>query len=213
MVSMLWRNWGSRTLAGITYLGGYVEREKAPTEAQIPHVLELNRIRIALERSHALVFWVPEVFIRAVNLSPTLYYAKAYDAVAKVRLGDGVWEEFAIEYERTLKSEQKYEKVLEAIESEHRLNTILYLAPSYEILASLRWYFQRARCDVLFALVNDFKKNVLDTPVDLARTLRRMTLREALVRNTSCVDIRNERITRRGRSFPLTFRCVVVSFR
>jgi hypothetical protein len=41
---------------GITYLGGYVERDKDPTEAQIPHVLELNRIRLALERSHALVF-------------------------------------------------------------------------------------------------------------------------------------------------------------
>lgn len=170
---------------GITYLGGYVEREKDPTEVQIPHVLELNRIRLALERSGALMFWVPEVFIRAVNLSPTLGYAKAYDAVANVRLGDGVRVEFAIEYERTLKSEQKYEKILEAIESERRLHTILYLAPSYEILSSLRWYFERARHDILFALVEDFKRNVLDTQVDLARTFRRITLRQALSQSTS----------------------------
>jgi hypothetical protein len=170
---------------GITYLGGYVEREKDPTKAQIPHVLELNRIRLALERSHALVFWIPEVFIRVVNLSPTLCYAKAYDAVAKVSLGDGAWAEFAIEYERTLKSEQKYEKILEAIERERRLHTILYLAPSYEILASLRWYFERARHDVLFALVEDFKKDMLDTQVDLARGYRRLALRQALARNVS----------------------------
>jgi hypothetical protein len=172
---------------GITYLGGYGEREKDPTEAQVPHVLELNRIRLALERSRALMVWIPEVFIRVVNLSPTLCYAKAYDAVAKVSLGGGVWAEFAIEYERTLKSEQKYEKIVEAIESERRLHTILYLTPSYELLASLRWYFERARHDVLFALVEDFKKDVLDTQVDLARAFRRMTLRDALARSTSQV--------------------------
>ena len=168
---------------GITYMGGYVERVKDLAEVQIPHVLEVNRIRLALERSGALIFWIPEVLIRIVNLSPTLSYAKAYDAVAQVRIGDGVSVEFAIEYERTLKSEQKYERILEAIESERRLHTVLYLAPSYEILSSLRWYFERARHDILFAPVDDFKRNVLDTQVDLARAVRRMTLRQALSRS------------------------------
>ena len=170
---------------GVTYLGGYVEREKDPHEVQIPHVLELNRIRLALERSRALVFWIPEAFIRVLNLSPALCYAKAYDAVVSVNLGDGVSTEFAIEYERTLKSEQKYEKILEAIAGERRLHTILYLAPSYEIVATLRWYFQRTRHEILFAQVDDFKKDVLDTRVDLANTYRQMTLREALVRSAS----------------------------
>jgi hypothetical protein len=96
-----------------------------------------------------------------------------------------VWAEFAIEYERTLKSEQKYEKILEAIERERRLHTILYLAPSYEILASLRWYFERARHDVLFALVEDFERNVLDTQVDLGGGYRRLTLRQALARSAA----------------------------
>ena len=133
---------------GVVYLADFAEREKDPAEPQIPHVLELNRIRLALERSRVLVFWVPEVFIRAVNQSPKLNYAKAYDAVATVRLGDGVRAEFAIEYERTLKSEQKYAKILEAIANERRLHTILYLAPSYEVLVSLRWYFERTRLNI-----------------------------------------------------------------
>jgi hypothetical protein len=106
------------------YLSNFAEREKDPADTQIPHVLELNRIRLALERSQVLVFWVPEVFIRAVNQSPTLDYAKAYDAVATVRLADGERAEFAIEYERTLKNEQKYAKILETIGSERRLHTI-----------------------------------------------------------------------------------------
>ncbi len=170
---------------GITFLGGYVEREKDPSEAQIPHVLELNRIRLALERSRTLRHWTSEVFIRVLNLSPVHGYAKAYDAVANVSLGNGLWADFAIEYERTLKSEQKYQKILEAIESETRLQTILYLTPSYVILSSLRWYFERTRRDVLFALVDDFKKDVLDTQVENARTRRRLPLRDALTRIVS----------------------------
>ena len=165
---------------GITYLGGYVDREKDPHQAQIPHILELNRIRLALERSRSLLYWIPEVSIRVLNLSPTLSYAKAYDAIAKVSLGAGASAEFAIEYERTLKSEQKYGKILEAIENEKRLRTILYLTPSYEILTSLRCYFERARHRVLFGLVGDFKKDVLDAQVNLTGTFRHTPLREAL---------------------------------
>jgi len=170
---------------GIVYLGAYVKPEKDPTEVQIPHVLELNRIRLALERSNALVYWVPEVIVRVLNLSPTLGYAKAYDAVATVNLGNDALVEFAIEYERTLKSEQKYAKILEAIESERHLHTILYLAPSYEILFNLRCHFERARHNIIFADVKKFEKDVLATEVDLARGSRRMTLEQALSRSAA----------------------------
>ena len=96
--------------------------------------------------------------------------------------------QFAIEYERTLKSEQKYEKILEAIESERRLHTILYLAPSYEIISSLRWYFKRSSRDLLFAMVDEFKRSVLDTQVDLANTHHRITLAEALSRSVAQME-------------------------
>jgi hypothetical protein len=105
--------------------------------------------------------------------------------VATVRLAQGEEAVFAIEYERTLKSEQKYAKILEAIEREERLHTILYLAPSYEILSSLRWYIERARLSIVFAMVDDFKRDVLDAQVDLAGTYRRMTLAEALARGVA----------------------------
>jgi hypothetical protein len=93
--------------------------------------------------------------------------------------------EFAIEYERSLKSEQKYAKILEVIESERRVHAILYLTPSYEILATLRWYFERARHEILIALVDDFKKDVLNTQVDRASGYCRMKLQEALARRAS----------------------------
>jgi hypothetical protein len=170
---------------GVSLLAGFIAREKDPHEMQIPHVLELNRIRLALENSGALMYWVPESLIRVLNLSPVHRYAKTYDAVAKVRLDDNISPDFAIEYERTLKSEQKYDGILGALASERRLHTILYISPSFEILSTIRWHFRRARQQILFAQADDFKKRALDAQVDSASSYRRTTFRDALLRSAS----------------------------
>jgi len=90
-----------------------------------------------------------------------------------------------IEYERTLKSAQKYEKILEAIESERRLHTILYLAPSFHILASIDRFFERSKHDILFALAGKFEEAVLATEVNLAGGWRPITLEQALCRQAA----------------------------
>ena len=55
------------------------------------------------------------------------------------------------------------------------------MAPSFEIIFSLPWYFEWTRLNVLLAMANDFNKEVLNTQVDQAGTYQRMTLAEALV--------------------------------
>jgi hypothetical protein len=166
---------------GVRFLGGgHVERETDPDEEVTAHVLEITRIRIALEESHALMSWIPESFIRVLNLSPLYPYAKVYDAIVKVNRGDDVWIEFAIEYERTLKDQDRYARILEAIESETRLDTILYLGASYEITSTVRSYFQCTRRKILFAPLDDFLRDRLDTEIVFANTYRRTPLRVAL---------------------------------
>lgn len=165
---------------GITYLGGYVEPENDPEETRISHVLEINEIRLALERSGILVSWAPEAFIRVLNLCPTLCYAKTYDAVVRVKLSHKV-SEFAIEYERSLKAQERYEMIVKMLADEKRLGVILYLASSYEVTATLRRYLQNTRQNVLVGLAGEFKKDLLDTQVDVAGSYLRLPLREALV--------------------------------
>lgn len=167
---------------GITYLGGgYVEQDKPPSEMQLCHVLELNDIRLALECSGMLHCWTPESFIRVLNLSPTLRYAKTYDAVVNVSLGEGIACDFAIEYERTLKSERRYESVVEAIASEKRLDIILYLTSSYEVASTLRSNLQRVQARIFLARVDSFKRDLLDTQVDVIGSYHRIPFRAALM--------------------------------
>jgi hypothetical protein len=68
---------------------------------------------------------IPECFIRVLNLSPATAYAKVYDGIANVRVDHG-FVDFAVEYERTLKSPAKYEKIRKAIESEKRVQAFVY---------------------------------------------------------------------------------------
>lgn len=170
---------------GVRFLGGgYNKHDTELKEGVISHALEINRIRLALERSHIVGSWIPESLIRVLNLSSMWAYAKVYDAIVRINLGDGMSKELAIEYERTLKTNDRYEKIVEAIENEKRLDTILYLSPSYEITSTLRRHFQGVRHQILFAQVNDFLKDVLDTRVEFANTYSTATLRETLVRTS-----------------------------
>ncbi len=164
---------------GVYYLGANQDREKDAQEAGIPHALEVNNVRLALLRTRALMYWIPEPFIRILNLSPASSYAKVYDGIAKVSFdGEGV--KLAIEYERTLKSQPKYGKIREAIESEKRLHGFLYLVPTLDVIWSLIHEFWGTRRRVFFGLVDEFKQKVLDAPVWGAE-YHNTVLREALL--------------------------------
>lgn len=88
---------------GVYYLGANPDRERDAQEAQIPHALEVNNVRLALLGTRTLFQWILEPFIRVLNLSPASSYAMVYDGIAKVFLNSEDVN-FAIEYERTLKS-------------------------------------------------------------------------------------------------------------
>jgi len=165
---------------GVPDVGGFTDRNTDPHEAQIPHILELTRIRLALLSSGTLMRWMSESFIRVLNLSPIHAYAKTYDAIATVSLGGGRWGEFAIEYERTLKSPQKYDKVCQAIESEERVSNFLYLSPSFSVLSAIRPHFERTRHNVYFGAIQTFKQHALDAEVYPGRGFPTTTFRAVL---------------------------------
>jgi len=173
---------------GVYYMGANLERDKDASEFQLPHALELNEIRMALMRTGLLSSWLPEPTIRVLNVSPATAYAKVYDGIATVCLDEEVVE-FAVEYERTLKSQAKYGKIREAIESENRLSVFLYLAPTFELLRSLMNDFWDTKRLVFFGLADEFKKNVFLAPVTPAK-YDRMLFRSALLKATEFAKAR-----------------------
>ena len=84
-------------------------------------------------------------------------------------------------YERTLKSPAKYEKIREAIESEKRVKAFLYLVPNYQLLHGITDALWRMKQLVLFGLVDDFKRERLNTGVRDSH-YKESSLQDALAR-------------------------------
>jgi hypothetical protein len=82
---------------------------------QVPHNLEINRIRIALEKNNQIAIdqWWSERFIRALPspIGGRIAASKIPDAIFWRRRTDGTKQKFFLEYERTLKNKNRYEEI------------------------------------------------------------------------------------------------------
>jgi len=89
---------------------------------------------------------------------------KVYDAIVTVRLEDRD-ATFALEYERTAKSEEDYDDILSKINAKDRVERFLYLAPSDDVLRFVSWQFRNSPRHVCFGLLADWYRRLLDTGV------------------------------------------------
>ena len=144
------------------------------------HDLQLNDIHLALLEAGILRSWIPERKLRSLTdhiLSP---YMKAYDAVVEVSLGTGQLR-FALEYEQTQKEMRRYLEVRQALERERSIGLVLYLVPTSSLMANISQHFNGCRRRVCFALVQEFKKDLLETQVRQSGGILNSSLREALL--------------------------------
>lgn len=100
---------------------------------QIFHALELVNIRLALANSGALRSWKSEIEVSSRNLVYTSGAAKDFDALAEIE-HEGQSHKIGIEYERTVKSSARYAEIREALNRDRSVNTVLYLASSFDVL-------------------------------------------------------------------------------
>ena len=106
-------------------------------------------------------------------------FAKDYDAVVKVER-DGHTYQFALEYERSPKTPEKYARIRQLLEKESQVDCIVYVLPAYPLLSYVATFFERCAKPVYFALSDDFLKHTLDAPVMDSRRLRSVPLRAVL---------------------------------
>jgi hypothetical protein len=135
-----------------------------PPPVQIYHALELNQVRLALIRKNLLVYWKSDVEIASQNTVSTAPLEKDYDAIVDVWNNDQA-ARFALEYERTLKSNQHYARIRRALESENVMGCILYLTSGDELSYQLAHEFSGIPKRIGFATTQAFRQSLLDTQV------------------------------------------------
>ena len=152
---------------------------RMPDRRQIFHALELNSIRLALLRNAMLIEWRSELEITSTNMISGSPYQKDYDAIVKVWVGDEV-REFALEYERSLKSAKQYAKIRAALAAERLVPCVLYLTVSPDLLVALLYQLTPASKPLAFALAETFTKQLMATTVTTDMNHRMVTLYEFL---------------------------------
>jgi hypothetical protein len=135
-----------------------------PNTGQVFHALELNNIQLALARRNLLAGWQSELEIASFNTISRTPYCKDYDALVDVWIDDGQ-ARFALEYERTLKGAQHYQRIRSVLESEEQIRTILYLTSGPEVLVHLAHEFEGIKKPLAFCSASAFAGDLLDTPV------------------------------------------------
>ena len=164
--------------------GGYcllgpTRLRSAEFEQNILHSIGLNEIQLTTLRSGSLVRWVSSLEIRSQNELTAFGFAKDYDAVITVRLGQNEVR-LAVEYERSPKSTRRYAEIASALSYETHLEKVLYLVSNYDLLRFVCRFFANSKVQVLFGLAKDWHACALDMAVSLGPSVRSCRLRDAI---------------------------------
>ena len=143
------------------------------------HALELNSVRLALARANVLLSWKSDIETASANTISTNPLEKDYDAIINV------WNEdcaaaFGLEYERSIKSSQRYDRIRLVLEAESKLNCILYLGAGEEITWHLARQLSGISKRLAFASSRAFQESLLDTMVILDPGQPRVPFRSQL---------------------------------
>jgi len=140
------------------------ETRHLPHPSLIPHSLELNDIRLALARKNLLLAWKSDIEVQSHNIISMSPVAKDYDAIVDVWNQDQA-ARFGLEYERSIKSAQRYERIRKRLESEDVLNPILYLTSAEELALHLADQLSSISKRLAFATAKAFRESLLDAMV------------------------------------------------
>lgn len=149
-----------------------------PDPVQVFHALELNSIRLALARSALLVSWQSELEISSLNMV-SASFQKDYDAIVKIWLGNEI-REFALEYERSLKSAKQYESVRAALEAERMVRCVLYVTVDANLLLAVLHQLTPIAKRLGFLTARSFREQLLAASVTTEATRSMVTLEEFL---------------------------------
>jgi hypothetical protein len=165
-------------LIGGEYYSGRTGFENNPQACC--HALAVNELHLALRRSGRLARWIPVTEICSRNDLTRERYVKDYDGIAVMKVEDREVP-LAIEFERVLKSRQRYEEIRSALEFERYVRILLYVTPHLHVADYLHEKFKSANgMNVCVCLLSEFQEDPWNTRVRIATQNLELALRYAL---------------------------------
>jgi hypothetical protein len=163
---------------GIPYAGRGCGLDRPLATAQ--HAVDLNGLHLALFRSGWLREWVPETEICSQNILTNRPYAKDYDAIVVVAGDNKRPIIFALEYERSQKTDAEYQSIAIELNREARVDFVLYVTTRPHLLTKISGALRHCRQSIALCLAPDLHARLFDARIVLLSEQWRMTLGEFL---------------------------------
>jgi hypothetical protein len=149
---------------GEPYAGRGCGLDCPPAKAQ--HAIALNDIHLALARSKTITGWIPESEICSRNILTSYGYAKDYDAVVMLRHRDAEIT-FALEYERSQKTDPEYREIAAALEREVQVDFILYLVTTRHLFSKVAELMRHTKRVIALGVACEFEHKLFDAEVSV----------------------------------------------
>jgi hypothetical protein len=137
---------------------------------QIYHFLGLNQVRIRFQNSFTVLTWLPDLVLKSNNLvsgiKPT---AKDYDAVAEFELTRGKVVRIGVEYERTLKSKERYAEIRKYLNGEDSVSGVIYFVESEAAALFLVQHVYSPKVPIAIVTTSEFLSQEKNAAVRIAR--------------------------------------------
>lgn len=144
------------------------------------HALRLNDMHLALARDGALREWLPESEICSRNILTAYGFAKDYDAVVVIQ-HNGKKITFALEYERSQKTDAEYQGITIALNRESQVDFVLYLVTTKHLMSKVASSLRNCRQKVAIGMAQDFSQHLFESFVSVIdNRLLSMRLRELM---------------------------------
>jgi Replication-relaxation len=141
------------------------ESESLSKDLQIPHYLGINKSRVRMLEAFKVRSWWSDRVLQSLNImsnSPTI---KDYDAIVEIDLSTDRPIKVGFEYERTLKSKERYADIRRLLDREESVSGVLYVAEGEQAAVALSGLVYSLRCPVATTTTSQLEAHGADAEV------------------------------------------------
>jgi hypothetical protein len=151
-------------VTGMGILSVSADTETLADVGQVPHFIGLNQIEIVARKAFGVRRWIGDRQLKSLNIASNRPTQKDYDSIAEIASpsDSNAVIYLGIEYERTIKSKDRYAQIRKKLEAERQIQGLLYFADTETNASLLSREVYSATVPVGVVIASQFQTNGVD---------------------------------------------------
>jgi hypothetical protein len=171
-------------VAGMGILSVSADTETLADVGQVPHFIGLNQIEIAARKAFGIRQWIGDRQLKSLNIAANRPTQKDYDSIAEIAspFDSNAVIHLGIEYERTIKSKERYAQIRKNLDAERQIQGLLYFVGNETNAVFVSREVHSATVPVGVVIASQFQSNGVDAPLRVVqdRSVVRISIQDYL---------------------------------